>query len=183
MKVPVIAAASLTANTLLIIGEFVGGCGTSAAQTQDYSVLLIDASDVTPPGDVFTPQPPIPNPNGQPGVETGFTHRDGTRQIGDTIVILPDASAAAAALEGSKATLGNGVISGTPQPAAVGDGGTMVSGTSPDGSKAVTVLRFTEGNALTTLEFNGPANDPVPPDMVIEVGLKQDNAIKNGLSG
>jgi hypothetical protein len=184
MKVPVIAAASLTATTLLIVGEFLGGCGISAAQTDDYSVLLINASDVTAPGDVFTvAQPPRPNPNGQLGVETGFAHRDGTRQIGDTIVFLPDAPAAAAALEGSKATLGNGVIGGAPQPAAVGDGGTMISGASPDGSKAVTIVRFTEGNALTTLEFNGPANDPVPPEMVLEVAQKQDTAIKNGLSG
>jgi len=58
----------------------------------------------------------------------------------------------------------------------------MVSGSSPDGSKSVSVLLFTQGNAFATVEFDGPANDPVPPDMVIEIGQAQDTAIKNGLA-
>jgi hypothetical protein len=59
----------------------------------------------------------------------------------------------------------------------------MVSGTSPDGSHAVTVLLFTEGKAFTNLEFDSPANDPVPAGFVAGVGQKQDTAIKNGLHG
>ena len=61
-------------------------------------------------------------------------------------------------------------------------GGTMVSGTSPDGSKAATVLLFTEGKAFTNLEFDSAPNDPVP-QFVTDVGQKQDTAIKNGLHG
>ena len=46
----------------------------------------------------------------------------------------------------------------------MGTGGTMVSGTAPEGSKAVTVLLFTEGKAFVNLEFDGPPNGPVPPN-------------------
>jgi hypothetical protein len=61
----------------------------------------------------------------------------------------------------------------------VGTGGTLVSGTSPDGVQSVSVLTFTEGNAATTIEFDGPPNDPVPHDMAVDLGQKQDAAIKN----
>jgi hypothetical protein len=205
MKVSGIAAAGLTATALLAIGVSVGGCSsnnstssgsassktsssTSSAQTSqtaiagDYSNLLIKPTDITVPGDTFTlAQPPMQNPNGQPGVAAVFTNSDGTRQIGDTILVLPDASAAATALEGAKASLGSVVTGGTPQPVAVGTGGTMVSGTSPDGSKAVTVLQFTEGKAFATLEFDSAPTDPVPPEVLTDVGQKQDTAIKDGL--
>ena len=208
MKVSGIAAAGLTATTLLAIGVSVGGCSsnnstssgsassktssstssTSSAPTSqsatagDYSNLLIQPTDITVPGDTFTlGQPPMQNPNGQPGIAAIFTNSDGTRQIGDTILVLPDASAAATALEGAKASLGSAVTGGTPQPAAVGTGGTMVSGTSPDGSKAVTVLLFTEGKAFATLEFDSAPTEPVPPEVLTDVGQKQDTAIKNGL--
>ena len=50
---------------------------------------------------------------------------------------------------------------------------------SPDGTQSVTVLTFAEGNAATTIEFDGPPNDPVPPDVAIELGQKQDTAIRD----
>jgi hypothetical protein len=144
---------------------------------------LIKASDITLPGDTFTDPPPIQNPNGQPGVATVFTNQNDTREISDDILILPDAPGAVNALNGSKAALGNTVTGGTPAPAAVGTGGTIVSGTTPDGSKAVTVLLFAEGKAFTNLEFLSAPNDPMPPQFVTDVGQKQDTAIKNGLPG
>ena len=55
----------------------------------------------------------------------------------------------------------------------------MVSGMSPDGTKSVTVLSFTEGNAATTIEFDGAPNDPAPSDLVLELGRKQDTAIRD----
>jgi len=181
MKVPVIASGSLTVTSLFMIAMSVG-CPLSAAQPDDYSVLAINPNEVTDSTAYSAAQPPIQNPNGQPGIATVYTHRDGTRQIADTILVLPDASAAAGALQEARAALGNTVTGGTPQPAAVGTCGTMVSGSSPDGSKSVSVLLFTQGNAFATVEFDGPANDPVPPDMVIEIGQAQDTAIKNGLA-
>jgi hypothetical protein len=42
-------------------------------------------------------------------------------------------------------------------------------------------LLFTEGRVFVTLEFDGAPDDPVPPDGVIDVGGKQDAAVKNGL--
>jgi hypothetical protein len=160
---------------------------TSAAASSpaaaDYSALLIKASDITAPGDTFTAQPPTLNPNGKDGVATVFANQGDTREIGDTILVLPDASAANTALDGSLGGLGSTVSGGTPQSAQIGSSGTVVSGTSPDGTKSVTLLLFTEGRAFVTLEFDGAPNDPVPPEGVTDVGQKQDAAIKNGLPG
>jgi hypothetical protein len=205
MKIPMIALAGLAA-TSMVVGVSVVGCGnkssttsssgsatsagsssatssSSSAPAADYTGLLIKASDITLPGDTFTGQPPIQNPNGQPGIAQIFSNQNDTRHVGDTILILPDPDQAVSELDEEKAALGDMVTGGTPAPAAVGTGGTMVSGTSPDGSKAVTVLLFTEGKAFVNLEFDGAPNDPVPPQFVTDVGQKQNTAIKNGLHG
>jgi hypothetical protein len=50
---------------------------------------------------------------------------------------------------------------------------------SPDGSKSVTVLSFAQGNAATTIEFDGAPKDPAPADLVLELGQKQDTAIRD----
>jgi hypothetical protein len=155
---------------------------SAPAQPSDYTGLLIKETDISAGGEPFIAMAPTPNPDGQPGVAGEFHNQSGTRVIGDTILILPDASAAATALEDAKGALGT-TVTVTPQPAAVGTGGTIVSGTSPDVAKAVTVLLFTEGKAFTTLEFDSAPDDPVPPDGVIDLGQKQDTAIKNGLPG
>jgi hypothetical protein len=206
MKIALIALAGLTATTM-VAGVSVAGCASnkssttsssgsatstgsssatssaSRAPTADYTGLLIKASDITLPGDTFTAQPPIQNPNGQPGVAQMFSNHNDTRHIGDDILILPDADQAVSELDLEKAALGNTVTGGTPAPAAVGTAGTMISGTAADGSKAVTVLLFTEGKAFINLEFDSAPNDPVPPAFVTDVGQKQDTAIKNGLHG
>jgi hypothetical protein len=93
--------------------------------------------------------------------------------------VLSDAQAATAALDGARAELAGKVANGKTQPAAVGSGGTMLTGTSPDGSKSVTVLSFAEGNTATTLEFDGASTDPAPSDLVLELGRKQDTAIRD----
>jgi hypothetical protein len=67
---------------------------STAAASADYSALLIKASDITAPGDIFTAQPPTLNPNGKDGVATVFANQNDTREIGDTILVLPDVSAA-----------------------------------------------------------------------------------------
>ena len=159
-----------------------GSTASSAqAQSADYARLLIKTSDIQTPM-AFTSGPVIRNPNGQAGVETTFSNDDKTRQIHDTILVLSDPAAAASALDAAKAKLGDSV-QGTPGPAAVGTGGTTVSGNSPDGSKGVTMVLFTEGKAFTTLNFVGPPDMLPPPDFVTDLGQKQDTAIKNGLAG
>lgn len=161
------------------------GHGTTAASAQpspvDYRKLLIQASDINAPI-VFTGGPITQNPNGSPGVEQTFSDADGAHAIRDTIVVMKDFAAAADALESAKATLGDSVA-GTPQPAGVGTAGTTVSGNSPDGSKGVTMVLFTEGRAFATLKFDGPRNASAPPDFVTDVAQKQDAAIKAGLPG
>jgi hypothetical protein len=154
---------------------------SAQAQPADYTALLIKATDLNAP-EAFTASPPMQNPNGKAGVATSFSNADGSHVIGDTILILPDRSAAASALDSAKAALG-GSVSGTPGPSDIGTGGTTVSGNSPDGSKSVTVVLFTQGRAFTTLEFDGPLDAAAPPDFVIDVGQKQVTAIRNGLPG
>jgi hypothetical protein len=154
---------------------------SAQAQPADYTRLLIDAKDISAPEN-FTASPPIRNPNGQPGVATTFSNPDGTHTIGDTILILPDPAAAASAVDSAKAAQGSSV-NGKPVPIDIGTGGTSISGNSPDGSKGVTVLLFTEGKAFVTLEFDGPPDALVPPDFATDVGRNQDTAIKNGLVG
>lgn len=155
---------------------------SAAAQPADYTALLIKATDLVAP-EVFSASAPIPNPNGNPGVAASFSNPDGTHVVGDTILILSDPAAASKALDAAKGTLGSNVTGGTPAPIAVGTGGTSVTGTSPDGTKSVTVVLFTEGKAFVTLEFDGPAGADAPPDFVTDVSQKQATAVKTGLKG
>ncbi|MDT7765708.1 MAG: hypothetical protein QOC63_5128 [Mycobacterium sp.] len=171
-------ASGFAAAAVVTAGVAVGGFGYAAAQPGDFSTLPVDPNLVTD-SLAYSAAPPIFNPNGQPGVETVYSHRDGSRQITSTILVLPDAQAATAALDGARAELAGRVANGQTQPAAVGSGGTMVSGVSPDGSKSVTVLSFTQGNAATTIEFDGAPKDPAPADLVLELGQKQDTAVKD----
>src|ERR1700737_2789869 len=202
MKISVMAAG--LAATTMVVGVAVGGCSSNksstassssasasassstsatsssaAAQPTDCRALLIKASDI--PGDAFTMQPPQLNPGGKPGVAATFANQGDTREIGDTILVLPNASDAASTLQANITAAGPTVSGGTPQPADVGTGGTMLTGTSPDGAKAITILMFSEGKGVVTLEFDGAANDPVPPDGALDIARKQDAAIKNGL--
>ena len=157
---------------------------TAAAAPSDYTTLLIQPSDIVAQGDSFAAQgAPTTNPGGQPGVTQAFTNPRADRVIGDTILILPDAAAAATALEGAKSALGTTVAGGTPTAINVGNGGTMVAGNSPDGSKSVAVVLFTEGKAFTTLEFDSGPSDAAPPEFLTDVATKQDEAIKKGLPG
>ena len=61
--------------------------------------------------------------------------------------------------------------------AAVGANGNLVSGMTLNGTQSTSVLTFNQGNVATTIEFDGPANDPAPEDFVIDLGKKQDTAI------
>ena len=176
-KSPTASSTSATAATT----SHSSATSSAQAQSADYARLLIQASDIQTPM-AFTAGPVTPNPNGQAGVETTFSNDDKTRQIHDTILVFGDPAAATSALEAAKAKLGDSV-QGTPGPAAVGTGGTTVSGNSPDGSKGVMMVLFTEGKAFATLNFVGPPDMLPPPDFATDLGQKQDTAIKNGLSG
>jgi hypothetical protein len=152
------------------------------AAASDYSTLLMAADDIDAP-EPFIAEPPIVNPNGMNGV-AGLYHTAGdTAMIGDTVIILADPAEAANVLTKTAEQLGTSSVVGTPAPSSVGANGSVVAGTSPDGTKAVTVLLFTEENAFVTLQFESPPGDlnPVPPDFVDSVGQLQLEALKAGL--
>jgi hypothetical protein len=168
------------------------GPSSQEASPSDYTALLIQAVDLDAPMP-FVAGPPTRNPNGQPGAaitfssqphpedQSGVTVKD--VQIVDTIQVLPDPAAATSALNSAKTR--QGVVKDPKTDSAnVGTGGTTLTGRSPDGSKGVTVLMFTEGRGFVTLEFVGGSDSPPPPpDFVAAVGQKQDAAVKKGLGG
>jgi hypothetical protein len=169
-----------------------GPTSSAAAMPSDYTALLIKVTDIDAPMP-FVAGPPTNNPDGQPGAaitfssqphpedQNGVTVRD--VQIVDTIRVLPDPAAATSALNSAKA--GQGVVKDPKtDPATVGTRGTTLSGKSPDCSKDLTVLMFTEGRGFVTLKFVGGSDSPPPPpDFVTDVGHKQDAAVKKGIGG
>jgi hypothetical protein len=197
MNVRALSVAAL--GTAFAVGIGLAGCSSdkstapppsTANPSADYTALLVKASDITQPADFFTNAPPTgftagaptTNPNGKPGVAGVFKSQDGSRQISDTVVVLADATAAKSALDAAVAGIGRSVSIPTPQSFSVGDNGTLFSGSSPDQSKSVTVVMFTQGKAFITLEFDGAPNDPVDTDFANDVSKKQDAAVKAGLS-
>lgn len=159
-----------------------GSTPASSAKPTDYADLLIQATDIDAPV-TFTGNPPTPSPNGQPGVAVTFSTDDASHMIKDTIQVLADPAAATNALNAAKSAQGGVLKNLSTGTSKVGTGGTTLSGNSPDGSKGVTLLLFTEGRAFVTLEFDGPADALAPSDYVDDVGHKQDAAVKKGLGG
>jgi hypothetical protein len=155
---------------------------SAPAQPNEYANLLIQPSDINAPVP-FTAAPPTSNPNGQPGVATTFKDDDGSHAIKVTIQVYDDADEATNALNTAKGQQGGVIKESTTQPSTIGSGGTMLMGNTPDRSKGVVILLFTEGRAFATLEFDGPTDTLAPPDFVNDVGQKQDAAIKKGLGG
>jgi hypothetical protein len=158
------------------------GSSPASAPSADYTGLLIQASDIDAPIP-FTAGPPTKDPNGQAGAAITFSTDDGGRVIKDTIQVLADAAAATNALNAAKTSQVGAIKGPHMEPAQVGTGATTLLGNSPDGSKGVTILLFTEGRALVTLEFDGPRDSLAPPEFVTDVGNKQDAAVKKGLGG
>ena len=154
---------------------------TAHAQLSDYTTLLIKASDINAP-EPFTASPAVKNPNGQQGATTTFSDQDHSHAIIDTIQVLPDPAAAANALDSARA-MQHETLQAKPMSVDVGVDGTTITGTSPDRSKGLTVLLFTEGKAFVSLEFDGPSYALAPPEFIHDVGDKQDAAIKKGLGG
>lgn len=150
----------------------------SPGQPTDYSSLLIKPGDIG--GDFTTPQPPVLNPNNAAGVAQLFASPDNSRRIGVTILIVADPTVTAAGIENTK-TIYQGKVSGTWQPVDIGSNGFMISGNSPGNAQAVTVLLFSEGKAIVNVEFDSVPADPIDPAVAIDVGRKQDAAIKAGL--
>ena len=153
----------------------------ASAQGLDFTRLLLQARDISTAEDTYTAQPATPNPDGRPGAEVLLVNQDQTKAVNILLVGLPDAASAPAALQETQANLPKALTGGQPQSSSVGSGGTIVSGTSPDGTKSVTVLLFTEGAALARIEFDGVPGEPASSAVVTNVGQKQDIALRVGL--
>jgi hypothetical protein len=175
------AIGNAAAAALVVTGVMLNGMASAAAQP-DLSTITVHPNDVTD-STAFSAAPPVMNPNGQPGISTVYTHRDGSRQITNTILLLSDPGAATAAADDARAKLAGQVVDSKQQAVAVGSGGTIVSGLTSDRSQSVVVLSFTEGNAFADITFKGAVKDPAPTDLVTEYGQQQDTAIKNALAG
>ena len=158
---------------------------SSVAQPSDYSNLLIKATDIVVPGDSFNPPKTRQLTDPAPGIEGVFANQSGARSITDSVLVYPDPGAADKdrdSLTKSYVDPQNGAIKGgTPAPADVGVGGTIISGPSAEGGKAKTSVIFGEGKVVALIEFESAPNDPVPADIVLDVARKQDAAIKAGL--
>lgn len=147
----------------------------------NYNRLLLTPTDVSIPPDTFTVRSSSTDPNGMSGSSAFFVNTDDTKAIADTILIYPDAATATATLRQASTAVSTIVTGGTPQPFPVGSNGTIVTGTSPDGAKAVTLLMFTKDRALVRLEFDSAPGEPTSPQVVTSVGNMQEIALRVGL--
>lgn len=148
-----------------------GPSSPEAAAPADYSSLLITTDDIAS-AQPFTAQPPILNPNGEPGVTGRFFSEDNS-MIGSTIRILADPAEAARVLAITTDAISN--VAGVPQPSPIGTNGSVIAGTSLDQITGITVLTFSEQNAVVTLEFDGPYGKHVrlPDELIDSVARRQ----------
>jgi hypothetical protein len=158
---------------------------SAAAAAADYSSLLMKPEAVPPaPTGPFIQDAPQLNPNGVPGAAALYHTEDNSALIGDTVLIADNPEQAGQILKKTIEGLGS-AVTGTPAPSTIiSPDAQIIAGTSPDGKKAVTVLVFTEQNAIVTLEFDSAEGDlnPVPTDFVETVGVQQQDATKTGLA-
>lgn len=154
---------------------------TPAPKTIDYMRLLIQPGDIATSKETFAAQSPVANPDGRTGAEILLVNQTQTRGVNVIILGVPE-SGAQAALEDAKNGLAKSIAAPNPQPSPVGTNGSITTGMSPDGSKSVTVLLFTEGPAVARLEFDSVPGQPTPEQFVTDTGQKQAIALRVGLA-
>lgn len=177
------SSSSSTSGTSSATSSATSAAPTSAAAPADYSSLLIKAEAIPNVGGAFTATPPELNLGGVPGVTQKFATANNSEVIEDTIILADTPEQAGAILAKTKEGLGS-TVTATPAPLpSVSPDATVLSGTTPDGSRGVVVLVFTEQNAVVTLEFDNAPGDlqPAPTDFVETVGVLQQDAVKTGL--
>jgi hypothetical protein len=142
----------------------------------DLRTLLIDQADIPVPG--FQP------PNTQPlaedavdGLVARFDSADGERQLGVTIVVLPDPHAAQDAMQGAASSTLEQRTGARTASAAVGDRAVLFTDYRLAGSSS-TLLLFSQGKASVAMEFRSPETDPIPADAVLATGARQASRLK-----
>jgi hypothetical protein len=169
---------TVATTTSAAASETTSAPASPAAAGADFSKLLLKASDVDPS---FVASEPTVNPNGVPGIGQTMTNPGKDETILFAIFVDETPAAAVQSLQGFKDTLAK-EVDGAPQPADVGDGGVIATGKSPDGSKAITEVYFTQGKALVNIEFSSAPNDPVQNDTALAIAKMQDTQVKNNLT-
>lgn len=155
-------------------------CPAALADSMNYDGLPVDPNVITD-SVAYHADAPVIDPDGQSGIKVVYTHRDGTRAITDTVVMLPDPQAATAALDARRGDALADIFGASSRPMAIGDNGTLITGQATNG-QAESVLLFTRGPAVAMVRFNGNAGDPVPLDLVTDYGKQQDANIRAALN-
>ena len=106
------------------------------------------------------------------GLVAMFDTEDGERQLGTTIVLLPDAAAAQEATAGAVSSTGEQRTGARSTPAPVGDHAVIFTGYELAGT-ASTLLLFSQGAASVAMDFRSPSTDPIPTAAVIQTGTRQ----------
>lgn len=152
-------------------GTSSGTTTTEAAAPADYGALLITADDIdrSPP---FKAEAPALNPHGEIGATRRFFSEDDA-MIGVSVRVLADPAEAARVLELTRENISN--VWGTPEPSPIGTNGSIIVGTSVDQITDITMLTFSEQNAVVTLEFDGPYGQLIalPPELIDSVSRRQ----------
>lgn len=163
-------------------GPTAGADGTGEAdQADDYGRLLLTGADLSDSEDTFVERSKDVPPNGVAGSTAFFVNETDTRAISDTVLVYPDAATASAAYKQASDKLPTLVTGGAPSPGGVGEESVVISGSSPDENKAVTVLLFTEGRSLVRLRFESAEGDATTDRFVTSIGKMQQIALRTGL--
>jgi hypothetical protein len=178
------SAASASATASVAASSQASASSASPAAAPNYATLMMPAASIPlSPAGPFTGDGPKVDPSPPPDVSETFTTADKTAAIVSQVIIGKNAADAATALDIAKQKMGD-TVSGAQAPMpSVSPDATVVAGTSPDGSKAVTMLVFTEQNTTVQLIFLSAPGDPnpVPTEYVETVATLQSDTIKHAL--
>jgi hypothetical protein len=142
----------------------------------DLRQLLIDPADIPVPGFL----PPRVQPLAEDavsGLVAAFDTTDAERQLGTTIVLLPDPAAARDATRGAASSTAEQRAGARSEPVPVGDQAVLFTGYELAGT-ASTLLLFSQGTAAVVMDFRSPSTDPIPTEAVIETGNRQAALLK-----
>ena len=137
----------------------------------DLRQLLIEPGDIAVTGFLEPMVQPLAE-DAVTGLVATFDTEDGERQLGTTIVLLPDAAAAQEATAGAVSSTGEQRTGARSTPAPVGDHAVVFTGYELAGT-ASTLLLFSQGTASVAMDFRSPSTDPIPTAAVIETGTRQ----------
>jgi hypothetical protein len=148
-----------------------GTADPARAPGPDLRQLLIDPGDIAVAGFLEPTVQPLAE-DAVSGLVATFDTEDGERQLGTTIVLLPDAAAAQEATAGAVSSTGEQRTGARSTPAPVGDHAVIFTGYELAGT-ASTLLLFSQGTASVAMDFRSPSTDPIPTSAVIETGARQ----------